>query len=172
MSYHVRARSISTNVSSSGEGDRCSKSQIGYNPASVISRFDDTDFSNAAEDTTKALTNVMVLHAVATAFAFIAFLLSLFSGIIGGFLATLAAVATFIIVVVALVCDFVSWSLIRHDVNKGNSSAEFGPAIWCVLAAAVLTLLAAIIVFITCCAGRRSKRRAHAGEMKDSHSRW
>lgn len=150
-----------TNTLSRRDGDKCTDSHIGYNPAAYVNKIDGTDFSTATEDTTKALTNVMVLHVVATAVAFVAFLLSLVVGICGGFLAAIAAVIAFIITVVALVCDFVSWSLIRHDINDSDNSsdskASFGPAIYCVLAAGVLCLLAAIIVFVTCCAGRRSR---------------
>lgn len=159
-------------------GDACSKTVVGYSPAKIINGLDDTDFGNGTRSTAKALTNVMVLHAVACGFAFIAFLLSIFTGIVGALMATLMSVATFIIIVVVLVCDFVFWSLIRHDVNKGDnpsdSRATFGPAIYCVLAAGVLSLLAAIIVFITCCAGRRkAKRHSHSTEPKGVHSsRW
>jgi len=150
-------------------GDSCTKSEVGYNPASVIAGLDGTDFGEATQKTTKALTNVMVLHAVATALAFIAALLSVASGIIGGLMASLASVATFIVIVVALVCDFVSWSLIKHDIkDNGKSTAEYGPALWCVLAAAALSLLGAVLLFITCCAGRRAKRNSHP----DSRGKW
>lgn len=145
----------------------------------MINGLDGTDFGDGTRSTTKALTNVMVLHAVATGITFIAFLLSILAGIVGGFCSALAAVIAFIVIAVALVCDFVSWSLIRHDVNKSgnpsNSHATYGPAIYCVLAAGVLSLLAAIIVFITCCAGRRhakNNRHAPSGHAKGEKAGW
>jgi len=148
-----------------GHGGFCSSKQIGYDPAGLLERVDSTDFGHAARSTAKALTNVMVLHAVAAGFTFVAFLLSIFSGIVGGFLSSIVAVAAFIITAVALVCDFVSWSIVRHDINKDHSSGSkgtYGPAIWCVLAAGVLSLIGAIIVFITCCAGRRKSHNRHS----------
>ena len=56
--------------------DYCSPHELGYNPAAVMSAIESTEFSQYAADTTKALTKVMVLHPVAPAITFIAFLLS------------------------------------------------------------------------------------------------
>ncbi|POR39175.1 Uncharacterized protein TPAR_00641 [Tolypocladium paradoxum] len=141
-------------------GDQCSGAHIGYNPAQVMSEIDGTDFSSAAENTSKGLTRVMVLHPVATGLCFIAFLLCLGTGIVGSLLATLSALLAFVVTVVAMICDFVSFSIIKHDVNDHNrSKAEWGPAIWLMLVAAVLTLFASVIVFVTCCAGRSKKKR-------------
>lgn len=145
----------------SNDGDACSDSHVGYNIAQVIHDVDGTRFSDAAESTTKALTNVMVLHAVATGFFFIAFLLSLGKGVLISLLATFVTVLGFIITAVAVICDFVSFSIIRRRVRRdrnNDSTAHYGPAAWCVLAAAILSLIATVLVFITCCAGRRERK--------------
>lgn len=148
-----------------GEDD-CSDSTIGYNVADVARQFTGTRFSDAAEDSAKALTNVMVLHAVATGLFFIAFLLSLGKGVLVSLLATCVTFIGFLCNAVAVICDFVGFSIVRRRVRRAdnNASVHWGAASWCVLAAAALALIATILVFITCCAGRREKKRA-------SHSR-
>ena len=60
-----------------------------------MSQIDQTTFTTAATDTSKALTRVMILHPIACGVAFIAFLLALGSGVCGAiFAAMVAAVAS------------------------------------------------------------------------------
>lgn len=141
--------------------DECSKAKIGYNPAEVISAVDNTDFSGARESTTKALTRVMILHPIAAGLCFLAFLLCLGAGILGSFLASMVAFLAFIVTLVALICDFVGFALIRSKVNddRNGSHARFSVGIWLVLAAGICSLIATVVVFITCCAGRRRDSR-------------
>ena len=158
----------------SGHDAQCSSTKIGYNPASLIHDIDNTSFSTAAYDTSKALTNVMVLHAVATGLTFISFLICLGHSCVGSFIASIISAIAFIVTAVALICDFVGWSIIHHDVNNdsnGSSTADYGPAIWCVLAAGILTLIATLLVFVTCCAGRvRDKRSSRSRRNMDKYS--
>ncbi|RDA93645.1 hypothetical protein CP533_4846 [Ophiocordyceps camponoti-saundersi (nom. inval.)] len=143
-----------------GDTDQCSHRHIGYNPAAVMHAIDGSDFSTAAENTSKGLTRVMILHPVATALCFIAFLLCLSAGIIGSVLASVFSALAFIVTVVAMACDFVAFGIIKHDVNgNGRSRAHWASGIWCVLAAAIFTLVATLVVLLTCCAGRAKKRR-------------
>ena len=105
----------------------------------------------------------MVLHPVATALCFVAFLLCLSTSVIGSILATFFSLLSFVVTVVAMVCDFVSFSIIRHEVNGEDdvdARARWGSGIWLMLAAAIFTLVAALVVLVTCCAGRAKKRRA------------
>jgi hypothetical protein len=156
----------------SNTGDRCSDSHVGYNIAEVVmDNVEGTRFSRASEGTTKALTNVMVLHAISSGLFFIAFLLSLGKGILVSLLATGITTLGFLLTAVAVICDFVLFSMVRRRVRRNRIngvSARYGPAAWCVLAAAVLSLIATVLVFITCCAGRREKK--HRGEPKAE--RW
>ncbi|CAJ2502456.1 Uu.00g098500.m01.CDS01 [Anthostomella pinea] len=140
----------------------CSKSHIGYDPISVVENtVQGVSYHVYAADTSKGLTRVMVLHPIATGLAFISFLLALGAGIVGSFLASLGALVTFIVTLVALVCDFVSFSIIMHEVNSSNngSRAHWGAAIWTILVSAVCSLLATIILFFTCCSARMHRRR-------------
>jgi hypothetical protein len=145
-----------------GGGDDCSSARIGYNIARVIEDIDGTDFSGARRRTTEALTYVMVLHPVATGLAFIAALFGLFEGVIGGLLTTAAAGLAFIVCAIAVICDFILFSLIRNEVNDGNnsSSGNYQAALWCVLIAAIWCLVGTIIAFFTCCSNRSSSRRS------------
>jgi hypothetical protein len=147
----------------------CSKKEIGYSPSSLLTGPLNYQFSKAARDTAKALTRVMVLHAVAAGIDFVAFLVCLGTSFLGSLCASLMAVVAFIVTVVVLITDFVAWSIVKHDVDDHTSgSASYGPAIWCVLVAGVLTAIGAVLVFVTCCAGRiRDKRRSHISSRRN-----
>ncbi|PHH90523.1 hypothetical protein CDD83_3389 [Cordyceps sp. RAO-2017] len=151
------------------DSDRCSHTQIGYDPAGLMRSIDGTDFGDAAQSTSRGLTRVMILHPVATALCFIAFLLCIGTGIVGSIGAAFFSLLSFIVTVVAMICDFVAFSIIKNNVNDNNRSrAYWSSGIWCMLAAALCTLLAAAVVLLTCCAGRSKKRRE--AEAKGSFS--
>ncbi|KAI1439114.1 pali-domain-containing protein [Xylaria sp. CBS 124048] len=120
----------------------CTRSHIGYDPAEVLERrISDASFSNAAHETAKDLTRVMVLHPIATALAFISFILALGAGFIGSFLAAIFAFITFIVVVIVLITDFVSFGIVRSTVNDLDNDAldaSWGVAAWTTLVAAIL----------------------------------
>jgi len=155
--------------SSNDNVDFCTRSQVGYSPADVMSDTQGTDFSDYARDTTRTLTKVMILHPIATGITFIAFVLALSAGVVGSFLASLVALLAFVITVVVLVTDFVLFSIIRSNVNDDNvgSEAFYSTAMWTLLAAAVCTLLGTVVVFFTCCSGRLHERRTRRRTVKD-----
>ncbi|KAK2591032.1 hypothetical protein QQS21_011288 [Conoideocrella luteorostrata] len=141
-----------------GGSDECTRSKIGYDPAGLMRSLDGSDFSDASATTAKGLTRVMVLHPVATGLCFIAFLLCIGSGIVGSFLASLVSLLTFVVTLVAMICDFVAFAIIKKDVNDtGVSHAKWGSGIWLILVAALFTLVGAAIVFVTCCFARKKK---------------
>lgn len=142
--------------------DFCSRSHVGYDPVSIVEQnVQDVDFSDAATDTSKALTRVMILHPIATGLAFIAFLLALGAGVIGSLLASLCSLLTFIVTLIALICDFVAFGIIKSEVNNADngSRAEWGAASWTILVSAICSFLATFIVFFTCCSARLHRRR-------------
>ncbi|KAF7563458.1 hypothetical protein G7046_g659 [Stylonectria norvegica] len=144
-----------------GSNDECTKSMIGYNPAKVMKSLEGTSFGEISENTPKGLTRVMVLHPVATGLTFIAFLLCLTSGTVGSLMASIVAALAFIVILVALICDFVGLGIIKRKVDRdaSTSHATWGVAIWLLLASAAATLAATVIVFFTCCASRARRRR-------------
>ncbi|KAK4449121.1 SUR7/PalI family-domain-containing protein [Podospora aff. communis PSN243] len=141
--------------------DDCSPSRVGYSPATVMNIIDGTDFSDYAEDTTRALTKAMILHPIACGLNFIAFLLALGAGMVGSLLASLVALIAFIVTAVALIIDFVMFSIVRNNVNDNvtDAHAYFGEAAWTTLVAAICSLVGTVVVFLTCCSARLHKRR-------------
>jgi hypothetical protein len=103
----------------------------------------------------------MILHPIAAGIAFLAFLMALGSGFFGSLLAAFTSLVTFVVTVVALICDFVLFAIIRDNVNDQNNDAHayYSVGIWTILVAGIASLLGAIIVFFTCCSARLHKRR-------------
>ncbi|KAI8629903.1 pali-domain-containing protein [Xylariaceae sp. FL1651] len=141
----------------------CSNSMIGYDPVMVIEQYvDGTSFSDYAHSTSRALTKVMVLHPIATGLAFISFFLALGAGVVGSFLAALGSFITFLVILVVLITDFVSFAIVKSAVNdssRDNVSASWGAASWTTLVAAILCLFATVILIFTCCSARLHRRR-------------
>jgi len=144
------------------DDDYCTKTMVGYNPLKEMAAVEQSNFNDAAENTSKALTRVMVLHPVACALSFIAFLLALGSGFIGAIFAAVVSTLAFLITVVVLATDFVAWGIVKNKVNdnkNSDSSAEFSTGIWTLLAAMIMLFLATVIVLLTCCSSRMHSKR-------------
>jgi hypothetical protein len=127
-----------------------------------MSQIDNTNFNLASEDSTKALTRVMVLHPIVTGMAFIAFLLALGSGVCGALLASLVAGLTWVLTVVVMATDLTLFGVVRNHVNDtskdtSGSHAKFSTAIWTLIAAMVCLFFATFIVLFTCFSARRHK---------------
>lgn len=86
--------------------DYCFPKHIGYKPADIISAIDGTVFSKAASDSVDGLTNAMILHPIACAFAFIAFALSCGAGVVGSLLGALVAALAWVLTLVVMAIDF------------------------------------------------------------------
>jgi uncharacterized membrane protein len=153
----------------SSDQDYCYKKVIGYNPEAIMEGIDKADYNTASVDTSKALTRVMILHPVATGLAFIAFFLALGAGVFGALLASLVSAVTFLITLVVMVTDFVSFGIVKNKINKDGSGSHafFSVGMWTILAAMILLFFATFIVFFTCFSGRmhrNSTRQAKHGE--------
>lgn len=144
--------------------DFCTGTRVGYNATEVLSNADSTDFSDSVRKSTNTLTKVMILHPIILGMSFLSFLLALGAGVLGSFLAAMVSLLTFLVTLVALVVDFVLFAVVKEHINESKydqagSHAEYGIAIWTILAAAACSLLGAIIVFFTCCSQRMSRNR-------------
>jgi len=148
-------------------GDRCSKARLGYSPALLVENFGGfNDYSDAAISTTRSLTKAFVLHPIAAGLNFIAFMLALGAGLVGSLLASLVALLAFLVTAVACVLDFVAFAIVRNKVNDDDRTfvrASYGSAAWCLLAAAICSLIGSAVVFLTCCSGRLRKHRERRG---------
>ena len=135
--------------------------------------LDHSSLSVIGAGTSASLTRVMVLHPIACGVAFIAFLLSIGSGIVGSLAGTMAAFVAWLLTLIALAVDFSIFGIVHHHVNDDGSGshAYFGSAMWCLVVAFVLLFFGMIIVFFTCCAARREKRRAVVAEKETAPRR-
>ncbi|KKA26593.1 hypothetical protein TD95_005417 [Thielaviopsis punctulata] len=145
--------------------DLCSDRHIGYNPAELMRNLTDVSFGDYEEDTTEALTRVMVLHPVCVALCFLTFLISFLSStVIGSVISSGMALLSFLITGIAIISDFVLFTIIRKNVNseKDGGNAYFSSALWTALVAEICLLFGMIIVLLACCTNRMHKRRAAA----------
>lgn len=145
----------------SGRADECSPSRLGYSPAEVLGMVENTEFSDAADSTTRGLTKAMVLHPIACGLNFIAFMLGLGAGVVGSLLASMVALLAFLVTCVILIIDFVLFSIVRSNVNGDGSGADphYSTAAWTILVAGICSLIGTVILFLTCCSGRMHRRR-------------
>jgi len=144
----------------STDQDSCSKSTIGYKPAVIMTEIDHTNFSRASRDSADSLTNAMILHPIACAIAFIAFLLALGAGVIGSVFSALVAAVAWLVTLVIMAIDFALFGIIKNHVNSDGSGshAKYGPAMWTCLAAMICLFFGMIIVFFTCFSSRMQRR--------------
>lgn len=131
-----------------------------------MANIDGTGFGTLSSDTPKALTRVMVLHPICCGLAFVAFLLALGAGIIGGLLASIVAAITWVLTLVVMATDFTAWGIIKNHVNGDGSGshAKFGPGMWTVLAAMILLFFATFIVLFSCFSKRKHRNDLHNGK--------
>lgn len=146
--------------------DYCYPKHIGYNPADIMAEIDKTTFSTTSEDTSKALTRVMILHPIACGLAFIAFLFALGAGFCGALMAAVVAGITWVITLVVLVTDFVLFDIIKYHVNSDGSGshAYFSVGIWTILVAMILLFIATLLVLLTCCSSRMHRQNRPSKE--------
>lgn len=121
--------------------------------------IDGTSFNKASAESTKGLTRVMILHPVACALAFIAFLFALGAGVCGGLLAAFVAAIAWIVTLVVMAVDFALFGIIKNKVNSDGtgSHAVYSTGMWTILAAMVCLFFATFIVLFTCFSARRHK---------------
>lgn len=150
--------------------DYCYPRVIGYNPAVIMETIDKVTYNTGSEDTSKALTRVMILHPIACGLAFIAFLLALGSGVFGALMASLVSAITFVITIVVMATDFVAFGIIKNKVNSDGSGshAYYSVGMWTILAAMILLFFATFIVFFTCFSARMHRNSARHSKHSDA----
>ena len=87
--------------------DFCYPKSIGYAPAAIMSTINHgTNLSPSATHTVDALTKAMILHPIACALAFIAFVLSCGAGIVGSLLGAAVGALAWVLALVVMAIDF------------------------------------------------------------------
>ncbi|CAF9935098.1 hypothetical protein IMSHALPRED_010106 [Imshaugia aleurites] len=145
--------------------DYCYPKTIGYKPADIMGTIDGTVFSRAAADSVDGLTNVMILHPIACAIAFLAFALSAGAGVVGSILGALVAFVAWVLTVVVMAIDFSLFGTVKDHVNSQDkgSHAFYSVGMWTCLAAMVLLFLGMFIVLFTCFSKRKERRSGSGG---------
>jgi len=141
----------------------CTSRHIGYNIAEIISSVGGQPFSSSTTTTLNNLTKGLILHPIGAGIAGIAFLVALGAHRIGFLFSSLIAAVAWIVVAVALVFDFVAFSITRRHVNNikvAGTHATYGIAIWLTLGACVVLFLGAVTVCCGCFTDRRRKNRS------------
>jgi len=146
--------------------DSCSSSTIGYKPAVIMAEIDHTTFSHGSRDTADDLTNAMILHPIACAIAFLAFLLALGAGVIGSVFAAMVAAVAWIVTLVVMAIDFALFAIIKNHVNSDGSGSHafYGPAMWTCMAAMICLFFGMVIILVTCCSSRMHRNDNKAAE--------
>jgi len=142
--------------------DYCYPKSIGYKPAKIMEQIDGTSFSEVGTATADSLTNAMILHPIACALAFLAFLVGIGAGVFGSIISSLIAAVAWIITLVVMAIDFSLFGIIKDHVNKDGSGshAYYSVGMWTCLAAMVLLFLGMLIVLFTCFGARKERHRS------------
>jgi len=150
--------------------DYCSGKHIGYNPGQFLESVGTTDFNGAQINSSKALTRVMVLHPVACALAFIAFLFAAGSGVCGALLGAIAATIAWVVTVVVMATDFVLFGIIKSHINDDGSGshADFSTGMWTLVTAMIILFFGTIVVFFTCCSSKMHRQNHTSSKHAES----
>lgn len=135
-----------------------------------MAEIDKTTFNTASENTTKALTRVMILHPVACGLAFIAFLLALGAGVCGAIFAAMVSAVTWLITVVVMSCDFALFGIIKNHINKDGSGshAYYSVGMWTTLAAMICLFFGTFVVLFTCLSSRMHRKDGRGSKAGDA----
>ncbi|KAF9505212.1 hypothetical protein BS47DRAFT_563719 [Hydnum rufescens UP504] len=141
----------------------CTSRHIGYNIAEIISSVGGQPFSSSTTTTLNNLTKGLILHPIGAGIAGIAFLIALCAHRIGFLFSSLIAAVGSIVVAVAVVFDFVAFSIARrhvNDIRAAGTHATYGIVIWLTLGAGVALILGSVTVCCGCFTDRRRKHRS------------
>jgi len=140
----------------------CSNSHVGYDIAQLIASAGGQPFSSSTASTLNNLSKALVLHPIAAGITGLALLVALGAHRIGFIFASLIATVGWIVAVLALILDFVAFTIARRHINNTNiagTNAEYSIAIWLTLAGYIMLFLGSITVWFGCFRERRMKSR-------------
>ncbi|KAL7420813.1 hypothetical protein Q5752_004766 [Cryptotrichosporon argae] len=133
--------------------DSCSSAEVGYNVSTIAGAVSDyTYVNNHLYNVTKAF----VLVPIAAGIVLLALLIALASNMLGFIFASLVTFVAFVFSLVATVLLFAVFAVVKHEINDNTSAtAKFSAAIWLVLVATIVLLIATFTVLFECCSSRR-----------------
>jgi len=142
-----------------GSGDwTCTSKSLGYDADTAVDIIASTgDISGAV---IKGLTYTMVLHPIAAGIALIAMLVALTTNVCLDICGSLISFFSFLVCLVALICDSVLWITARSRINSdlSGSPASLSNCYWMVVAATISLFIASLTVCLGSARARRQKR--------------
>jgi len=136
-------------------GTVCSRSHVGYDIVTLISAAGGQPFSSSTTTTLNNIIRALVLHAIAAAITGVAFTVSLGAKRIGFIFASLIATVAWVLGLLAIILDFVAFSIVRRHVDVPGMNSQYSTAIWLAVVAFLLAFLGSIILAF----GRIEERR-------------
>jgi hypothetical protein len=152
--------------------NKCTGSSVGYDLTALLAQA----VGNAAGNiefhkSLSGATTVNILLPIACGISFLATLVAWMSNKFGFFIASFISVLAFIVSLAAMVAEFVIYGMARTDVHNAGVDAEYGAAMWMVLAATIALFLATITSFFQCCCGSRRSGRDRNVDHDHHHNR-
>lgn len=114
----------------------------------IMEQIDGVSYPSASTDTADRLAHAMILHPIACGFAFIAFFFALITGKTSSMISILVAAFAWLLTLIVLITDFVSFGIVKRHVNGdgSGSSAAFGVCMWTLVAGMVVLFLGMIFI--------------------------
>ncbi|KAM0749471.1 pali-domain-containing protein [Meredithblackwellia eburnea MCA 4105] len=139
-------------------GEVCTKSKLGYSLSFIEDHTSGT--ARVVSSIVHGLTYALVLNPIAAGFSFIALLFSLSTHFVVGVLASIMSGVAFLVTLLAFALDFSLFVTAKHrldDLSTSSSTfrtsltarSHYGPAMWLVLVAFLLQLLASVTMTTT-----------------------
>ncbi|KAH9934644.1 actin cortical patch SUR7/pH-response regulator pali [Fomitopsis serialis] len=163
---------LGTNVDTAAS---CSKAQLGYDlNQNILTEIGASALHLNTNTINKATSAVLVLHPIATGFAFLALVSSLFmvhrrpgSGLSRGasVLALISGILAALLATVVFLIDVIFVAVVRHRVRSesgGAFSLTWGNAVWMALGATIALWIALVGVSADVCCGRRYRTKTAA----------
>ncbi|OWO98885.1 hypothetical protein B2J93_5344 [Marssonina coronariae] len=145
--------------------DVCSGRSFGYSPLLILSQVAGTSYDSDVEKTVQRLTRSMVLHPVGCGVSTVAFITAIGSAYFGNVLPSLLSVASCLLSLAAVACDFTAFDMVKKAIKKDGSGNKphFSVGIWMVLTATLITMMVILVLLLAVCSGP-TPRRAPAGD--------
>lgn len=152
---------VLTNFLHAQASDICSSPSVGWSLTTALSFAFGNDYINEALN---RVTYGLVMHIVACAITFLAFIIAACSNRFGYVIAAVFASIAWLATLVTLAIDLAVVLPARSRLTDAGATVEFGIGFWCTIAAAVTLFLGAIAKLFSLCTERSKKRRGGKGQ--------
>ncbi|KAK7042737.1 actin cortical patch SUR7/pH-response regulator pali [Favolaschia claudopus] len=149
-------------IMKSPEGTSCTPAHVGYKIADELAALGVTPFKPSDAKNVNTITGGFILHPIAAGIVALAFLFSLCSHRFGFLFVTAIALVGFVVTLIAVIFDFVTFGSVRQQIRDNGGRAYWGSGVWIVLVAGIILLFASLATCFACITGRRRSREKFA----------